>query len=291
MEILKALEGVELNEEQTKALDAFFKEYSGKLKKQYSEGTTKVDPKLYIKKADAEKAFALFEADCEKAFNMFEKDAEKAFGLFENDAEKAFNLFQEDKEKEYTDRLANVINEVYSDLEDRTKREFMESKEYKTLKAIKEMVLPLLEGTDNELVEKLKSISEEKEKVESENMKLHLEKVVSTLIKDIPAEYSETVSKFIAEGSTEEEIISRFNTILEMIEIKESKSGEVSEKSKFARKQKPINEEAVKKEEKNKPTFTSKTQEESKKTFKKKEGSINAFTESEEKLLSLINMV
>jgi thiol-disulfide isomerase/thioredoxin len=294
MDILKVFESIELTEEQTKALDKFFEDYSKKLKskiqKEYSEsmkGKEQVDIKAYVKKADAEKAFALFEADCRKAF-----------GLFEADAEKAFNLYTEDKEKEFSDKMSVALNELYVDIEKRVQNDFMESKEYKTLKSIKDMVLPLLEGDNNELLTKMKAISEEKQKIEEENKQLQLEKTIHSLVKDIPKEYVEAVTKFIAEGKTEDDVVNRFCSVIEMLEIKEKQNAAVStaakEKSQFIRKNKPITEEVKAepkaKEEKPKRAFSYKTKDEESQDKPKQTGDIKAFTESEEKLLGLINL-
>lgn len=240
MDILKALEGIDLNDEQIAALDKFFEEYKNKIsadvKKQYSEG---VDTEQYVLKADADKAFAMFEADCEKAFDLFEKDAERAFELFEEDAEAAFNLGVEDVQKTYTENMAQALQEIYDEVNERVKKDFLESKEYKTIQKLKDLIVPLLEDTDHDLVAKIKELSEEKEQVEIQNKELAKDKAIATLLKDIPAEYTETVKNFISAGKDEDDVIERFNSIVEMIETKLStpEQTSVAGEKRFARKE------------------------------------------------------
>jgi len=249
MDILKALGNVDLDDTQIAALDKFFEEYRIKItddvKQQYSEN---VDTDKYILREKAEEAFALFESDCEAAFELFEKDAERAFELFEGDAEKAFDLGVEDIQKTYTENMAQALQETYDDIAERVKKDFLESKEYKTIQKLKDLVMPLLEDSDSDLVEKIKSLNEEKEKVEEENKHLAKSNAINTLLKDIPMEYEETVKEFISAGNDEEEVIERFNTIVEMIETKLSiGKPKVDDKEiRFARKQAaPIVEEKV----------------------------------------------
>jgi len=252
MEILEALKGIELTEDQVKALDKFFEDWKtttvAAIEKKYMEG---VDTEKYILKADAEKAFALFESDCEAAFDLFENDAEKAFGLFEEDAEEAFKLGIDDVQKTYTENMAVALQEIYDEVSDRVKKDFMESKEYKTIQQLKNLVLPLLEDTDHDLVAKIKSLSEETEKKDEEIKLLAKQNAITTLLKDIPADYVETVEEFISAGKDEDEVIERFNTIVEMLETKlavgtKSEDGEkrFARKTKPAEETKPVTEEA-----------------------------------------------
>lgn len=296
---------IELSEEQITALDDFFKQHREKIVKEVmeehklsSENTNVIDEEKYVSREDAEKAFELFENDCREAFDLFEKDAERAFELFEEDAEKAFELANEDLKKEYTENMAKALQEVYSDIEERVKKDFMESKEYKTISKIKDLILPLLEESDHDLVEKIKSISEEKEKVEKENKELSREKTINILMKDIPAEYSETIEAFISKGKSEDEIIERFNAIIEMMET--GQKVETTERPKFAKRSKeettPVTEEKKEdKKEEQKPiteenvehTFEYETL---KKEIETKENSLSAFTEDERNMLTRIGL-
>jgi len=242
MDLLKILDGIEVNDEQIAALDKFFEDYKIKIKaeveKQYSEG---VDTEKYVLREDAEKAFALFEADCEKAFDMFEADAEKAFAMFEEDAEAAFNLGVEDVQKTYTENMTVALQEVYDEVAERVKKDFLESREYKTIQSLKDLIIPLLEDSDNDLVAKIKALNEEKEQVEVENKKLAKTNMITTLLKDIPKEFVATVEEFISGGKDEDEVIERFNTIVETLETKLQIETRDEEK-RFARKIKPAQE-------------------------------------------------
>lgn len=240
MEILEALKGIELTEDQVKALDKFFEDWKtttvAAIEKKYMEG---VDTEKYILKADAEKAFALFESDCEAAFDLFEADAEKAFALFEEDAEEAFKLGIDDVQKTYTENMAVALQEIYDEVSDRVKKDFMESKEYKTIQQLKNLVLPLLEDTDHDLVAKIKSLSEETKKKDEEIKSLAKQNAISTLLKDIPEEYVSVVEEFITPGKDEDEVIERFNTIVEALETKLAIGTKETGEKRFARKNKP----------------------------------------------------
>lgn len=301
MDFLKIFDNIELSEEQITALDDFFKQHREKLKNEFmeeykvsSEGTKVIDEEKYVLREDAEKAFELFENDCKEAFDLFESDAERAFELFEEDAEKAFDLANEDLKKEYTENMAKALQEVYSDIEERVKKDFMESKEYKTISRIKDLILPLLEDSDHDLVEKIKSISEEKEKVEKENKELSREKTINILMKDIPSEYTETIESFISKGKDEDEIIERFNAIIEMMDAKVV-TKEEKEKQKFVKK--PVTEEKkpeTKTEEK-KPIVEENVEhtfeyETLKSKMEKKENSLSAFTEAEQDMLIRVGL-
>lgn len=270
MEILEALKGIELTEDQVKALDKFFEDWKTKttaaIEQKYTEG---VDLEKYILKTDAEKAFALFESDCEAAFDLFENDAEKAFALFEEDAEEAFKLGIDDVQKTYTENMAVALQEIYDEVSERVKKDFMESKEYKTIQQLKNLVLPLLEDSDHDLVAKIKSLSEETAQKDEEIKTLAKQNAITTLLKDIPEEYVETVEEFISAGKDEDEVIERFNTIVEMLETKIAvgTKGEDGEK-RFARKTKPttpVTEEATATKEEQKP-ITEETKPEEKKS-------------------------
>ena len=216
--LLSVLENVELNEQQIEALDKFFQIHKEKVKKELMEDVQKsssniqepIDLSEYVKRSDAEKAFELFEQDAERAFELFEKDTEKAF-----------QAAMEDLKQQYTQQMATALHELYTDIEERVRNDFMESPLYQTLVKIKELVIPLLEEDNSELVEKFKTILEEKEKIQQENKELSRKNTINILMKDIPKEFYETVENFISKGKDEEEIIERFNTILEAIEIKE----------------------------------------------------------------------
>lgn len=303
MDFLKILENIELTDEQTAALDKFFGEFSEKIAKdavaKYLEenGNEHVDLEKYILREEAEKAFELFESDCEKAFDMFEQDADRAFELFEEDAETAFNLGMEDLQKEYTENMAQALSETYSEIEERVKKDFLESKEFSTIQKLKDLIIPLLENSDNDLVKKIQALNEEKEKVLEDNKKLSKEKAISTLLKDIPQEYAETVRSFIETGRDENDVIERFNHIVEIIETKLSLSKKEDDGDKrFVRKAKPTETTEPKKPITEENTGTE-TKPETKpsvgyetiiRKMEKEENSIKAFNENEEAIMDKI---
>mgnify|MGYP001439652239 CR=1 FL=1 len=317
-ELIKLFEGIELSEEQVAGLGKYLESYKTKVIKEHQEANKdngQVDMTKYVLIEDAEKAFDLFEADCDAAFAkyeeeadaafaLFEKHAERAFELFEEDADKAFSKFEEETRETYTENMAKAIQELYGDIEERVKKDFMESKEYKTLKALKELALPLFEAEDHDLVQKVKQLSEEKELALKENKELAKDKTIATLLKDIPAEYAETVRVFISKGIDEDDVIERFNAIIEMMETKISneesltfvrktkpaeKKGVVESKKEEAKKNdKPITEEAKIEEEKQNAEHS--FEYESVEVKKEINKTVNAFTEEERKMLESVGI-
>ena len=219
MQIPEVLNSIELTDEQTQALDKFFEEYSNNLKAKYS---SEVDKEAIekIAKDKARKALQAFAEDAEKAFELFEKDAEKAFDLFAEDADKAFTLFQEEKVNEYTEITAKAIQDIYEEIEAKVKDDFVYSEEYQAFKKAKEAMIPVIISEDQkEMLDKLKEIKEKEAMLEEAEKDLSRSAAINTLLKDFPEKYYETVKKFISESKDEEEVYSRFNTIVEMIDI------------------------------------------------------------------------
>ncbi len=303
MDFLKILENIELTEEQIKALDKFFTEWVEKktdeIKQQYLEanGDANVDMEKYILREEAEAKMKEFEEKCEKAFESFEDDCETAFELFEDHAQKAFDMGVSDLQKEYTENMTQALQEVYTEIQERVKQDFMESREFKALDQLKNAIIPLLdgEGANEELIAKLKTLNEEKEQIKADNQKLAKDNAINLLLKDIPKEYAETVKEFISEGVDENDVIKRFNTMMEILETKlsvEVKKEEIvteEVKPEFSRKKKegvkPIVEEVEDKKKEAQPsvgyeTLVSK--------MEKEEQAINPFTEEVSELISKV---
>jgi len=232
MKIPEILSKVNLDEEQIKALDTFFKEWTEEIKTaERKKAVTEAKiPEGYVKTKDAEKAFDLFKEDAEKAFDLFKEDAEKAFNLFNEDAEKAFDLAKtewheefnqilEDKQTQYTESFARAMQDVYEEIESRVRNDFQTSEEYRAFQVVKKAVLPVILTEDQkEMLDKINDM-ERKEAMLAENEKeLNKQNAISTLLADFPSEYVETVKKFVSKAVNEEEVYSRFNEIVELID-------------------------------------------------------------------------
>ena len=295
-DITKILSNITLTDEQIEALDQFFEGYSKKLKKAAFMESAQEVKKV---KRDAEKAFNLFKEDAEKAFNLFAEDADKAFQLFEKDAEKAFKLYQEDLQKEYTQYMVEAIEDLYSDIENRVKNDFMESKEWQAIDKIKSALQPLIISEDEKaMLDKLALLEQEKAALTEEKQELDRHKIITTLLTDFPAKYVESVKKFISAAKTNDEIYERFDSMLEMLEIdlKDAKNYDESgdqeamktlTKKKSQTVKKPVIEER-KKVKRNNPYVESIFNTETKETLNKKQSRNKFFTEEEEALINLV---
>jgi hypothetical protein len=227
MNISEVLKNIELNEEQQKALDTFFAEYAESIKtstettlrESITEELKTAQAENLISKEDAEKTFEMFKEDAEKAFELFKADAEKAFELFNEDATKAADLMLKDAQNEYTENMTRALQDIYESIETRVKSDFCESNEFKALEAVKAAVAPVMMNEDyNKVMEELEALKAEKNAIVEEKEELTKEKVIETLIKDLPEQYVETVRKFVSNAKNEDEIYERWNSIVEMLQ-------------------------------------------------------------------------
>lgn len=221
MKIPEILSKVNLDEEQIKALDTFFKEWTEEIKTaERKKAVTEAKiPEGYVKTEDAEKAFNLFKKDAEKAFDLFNEDAEKAFDLAKTEWHEEFNQILEDKQTQYTESFAKAMQDVYEEIESRVRNDFQTSEEYRAFQVVKKAVLPVILTEDQkEMLDKINDM-ERKEAMLAENEKeLNKQNAISTLLADFPSEYVETVKKFVSKAVNEEEVYSRFNEIVELID-------------------------------------------------------------------------
>lgn len=208
-----ALGDIEITEEATVALKDFFEEHTKNI-----QATASAELEKY--KADCEAAFDLFEADCEKAFDLFEADCESAFGLFEADCEKAFDLFESDTQEEFTKNMASAIEEIYNDVAEKAKEEFLESDEFKVLNKIKNIIIPMVESESSSLLrERIEELESELGSINEEKVKLEKDKLIDTLIEDLPKKYAGIIRPFIEKADSHQGIYDRYDTILEMLEM------------------------------------------------------------------------
>jgi len=214
------LESAKLTEEQVQAFDAFFESYTEELKKKFGKNKAfNESNEEMIPKSIAEKMFKNVKRDAELAFNLYKEDAKTAFNEIKKHSEKAFELYAEDLQNECTDNMIHGLQELYSEVEDRVKRSFNESKEASVLNQIKTIMTPLIASEGNrELLEEIDRLKTMHQVILEENEDITREKTINTLIKDFPEQYYETVKEFISGAKDEDEIFERFGTICEMIE-------------------------------------------------------------------------
>lgn len=305
-EIKELLESANLDEKQIKALDEFFEAYTTKVREDERGKlkTNKTSEDEMIPKKDAEMAFKRFQEDAETAFNLFKEDSIKAFDLFKVDAKKAFELYGEDLQQEYTENMIKGLQELYTDIEERVKQDFLESQDVKVLNDIKKTVAPLFVAEKEQiLLEEIERLKAERIDMLSETKELSRGKLISELVSGFPKEYVEDIKDFISTGRTEDDIYERFSVICELIDkgalnkksITEEESKITEKKKEESSKKTVVTEEANTKTPKIKikkkilteaqSTINSK----SKKPEPIKKEEENYFTEEEVALLEMIN--
>ena len=221
MKIPEILSTINLSDEQTAALDTFFKEWTEDIKaKSKQELTTEsVVPEGYIKKENAEKAFDLYTQDAEKAFELFKEDSEKAFDLAKTDWQEEYNVMLEEKQAKYTETMAKAIQDIYEEVETRVSNDFKSSGEYKAFQKVKEAIIPVtITESQKEILEKVRAYEEREITLAQNEKELSKKQAIEILLQDFPQEYAETVRKFISKAGTEDEVYERFNTIVEMVD-------------------------------------------------------------------------
>ena len=217
--VKEILETAKLEESHIKALDEFFTQYTEEVRKAEKKKLGINSNEEMIPKKVAEATFNKLKEDSEKAFNLFKEDSKQAFKLFKGDSEKAFELYAEDLQNEYTENMIKGLQDLYSDVEERVKKDFMESKDYTILEGVKRMVMPLIAADDQKvLLEEIERLKEEKNKILSINEDISKENIISSLVSGFPKEYSEDIKSYLNSSKTNDEIYERFSFICEMVD-------------------------------------------------------------------------
>jgi hypothetical protein len=272
---------IEINEDQAKALNSFFEEYSRSLEKKFkSKYEEAFDPNKngYIKaseaekafelfkkesemafeayKADSEKAFVLFERDAEMAFELFESDSEKAFELFESDAEmafeafendsksaftlfeedsknafglfmedssKAFDMFNQDVITEHSEKMAQIIEDLYPTLEEKVRQDLLSSDEFKIYESFKHQIKPYLineSETEHSLRKQVDFLKAELESLNEEKEVSERDQTIEDLISDLPAKEMKIIKNYIEKAKNTDEIFERYNLAMELLNSK-----------------------------------------------------------------------
>lgn len=261
---------IEINEDQAKALNSFFEEYSRSLEKKIKakyENAFSPEKNGYIKATDAEKAFELFKkesemafeaykADSEKAFELYERDAEKAFELFERDAELAFEAFEKDTEQafvlfeedakqafglfmedsskafdmfnqdvitEHSEKMAQIIEDLYPTLEEKVRQDLLASDEFKIYESFKHQIKPYLineSETEHSLRKQIDFLKAELESLNEEKEVSERDQTIEDLISDLPAKEMKIVKNYIEKAKNTDEIFERYNLAMELLNSK-----------------------------------------------------------------------
>lgn len=245
--VKEVLETANLNDDHIKALDEFFTQYTEEVKKAERKKLGSGSDEMIPKKV-AEATFNKLKEDSEKAFNLFKEDSKQAFKLFKEDSEKAFELYAEDLQNEYTENMIKGLQDLYSDVEERVKKDFMESKDFAILEGVKKLVMPLIAADDQKvLLEEIEKLKEEKNKILSINEDISKENIISSLVSGFPKEYSEQITDYLKNSKNTDEIYERFSFICEMVDKGDLKpqaskiiNEEVVEKNKTTKKSKKV---------------------------------------------------
>ena len=196
-------------------------------------------------KADSEKAFTLFERDAEKAFELFEKDAELAFEAFENDSEQAFHLFEEDAKTafglftedsskafdmfnqdvitEHSEKMSQIIEDLYPTLEEKVRQDLLASDEFKIYESFKHQIKPYLineNETENSLRKQIDFLKAELESLNEEKEVSERDQTIEDLISDLPAKEMRVVKNYIEKAKNTDEIFERYNLAMELLNSK-----------------------------------------------------------------------
>ena len=226
MDIKEVLNSIELTTEQITALDHFFEEYSNQISAKAVE--TYIESNGHVDSGEVEElkkqvklhqtAFELFERDVDKAFEIFEEHADRAFAKFEEDVEKAFVLYEEDLQNDFTTKMVESLDSLYSTLKDKAQQDFFESSEYAAFSQIKNIVMPYVEGANAELKAKLldleTSIASEKQK----NQELSKKTMIDEFVSGIPEQHVSKARAFLEESNSEDEILQRYDLFLAFLE-------------------------------------------------------------------------
>lgn len=210
------LSDVEINEDQKAALDAFLIELSetlakkaeskyqeeiSELKVQLESKATEVDPQEYI------------------AISI----AEAAFDLATQDAKKAFEMVQEDIITESSEIMSKTIEDIYEDLKIKAHEEAIKSPQFESLNKIKEILAPSIisESSSESLAKKVKDLENKLTSIEEEKEVLEREKIIESLVNELPKKEAKIVKSYIEEAKSIEDVYERFNLAIALLEAKE----------------------------------------------------------------------
>ena len=157
--------------------------------------------------------------------------------MFHEDSKKAFEAGREDLRAEYTETMAQALEDLFEEVEARAKQDIFESDEFKAFDTIKKVIAPMIvDGDKQSVFEEVQALKAEKEQLLAEKANIERAKVIATLLEDFPAEHAKAVEAFISNGKTIDEVYDRFNAIVEMKQTDIAVETQVEEKPRFKKK-------------------------------------------------------
>lgn len=214
-DFLKAIEGLQITEEQETKLE----EWVSSFRKQISEESAERISELESELENQQSSGLYSEENISKALDLYEQDAERAFELAQEDAQKEAAVMLEEVKEDFTKKFAEALEKIYEDVEERVKSDLSDSREFRALGAIAEIVTELGVDSDSEtLLEENRRLQDRIDELESSNEDLSKENIVNDLVSDLPEEVQETVKEFVSVAESEEDIYHRFNAISELLQ-------------------------------------------------------------------------
>lgn len=174
---------------------------------------------------DAELAFEAFEGDSQKAFELFEEDSKQAFGLFVEDSSKAFDMFNQDVITEHSEKMAQIIEDLYPTLEEKVRQDLLASDEFKIYENFKHQIKPYLineSETEHSLRKQVDFLKAELESLNEEKEVSERDQTIEDLVSDLPAKEMKIVKNYIEKAKNIDEIFERYNLAMELFNIKGS---------------------------------------------------------------------
>lgn len=225
IEKLKEVFGdLEINDKQKEVLDTFFQEFSDEIASQYQSKIEELE--VALEEASDETLDLEQIRDEIKAEYSEELETE-----FLQKGEIILEQAREDLAQEFTDKTSVLIEEIYSTLSDKAKTEFYHSEEYNAFQKAKEAMLPFVSNEDVvSLNQKISTLRQEKEELMQENSDAKRKEIISELVQEFEGTQRDAIARFISDGTTEEDIYKRFNTILEALENAKDSSQEEDER-------------------------------------------------------------
>lgn len=147
-----------------------------------------------------------------------EEQVEKAMELFEADCEKAAHAMVDDVKQDYAKQLAEGLHDLYEDVEKRVKKEFENSTEFKTLKAVVESVAPLAGASDEASRKELETLRKQLDEVSKQANKLQLSEAINELIADYSGTKKEKLKNYLESAKSVEDVYDRYAAIAEILE-------------------------------------------------------------------------
>ena len=205
------LEGIEISDEQGKALGDFIDEIANKR-------CAAVQTQLEEFEAKARKAFALLESDHEKEMKRIDRIHRRAFADLESDAEAAFKMGVTEAKKEFAENMVTALQEMYAESYEKARADLLASPEFAIVEELrKKMTVTTASPEHKATLEELDRLKSEKAHMEEERVRLERENIINALCEGVPDEFKDTVRDFVSKAPTNNEMYGYFETVSKII--------------------------------------------------------------------------